>query len=125
MAGLFSILLLVSIVAMVIGLFKPEKVIRWGKKRTRGRVILYGFIAMFFSIIMIGAFAENESTPTAANETVQQIGESPTANANGTEGSTKHPSENENNETADDEEADPAKTNESNTNSAVTKSNET
>ena len=74
MTGLFGTLLLISILVLLVGIIKPEKVIRWGTKRTRGRVVLYSIVSIFFCLMMIGVFAENEPEPaneTTATETSQ------------------------------------------------------
>lgn len=43
MNTLLVLLLLVSLIAMVVGLVKPGLVIRWGEKKTRPRVLMiYG-----------------------------------------------------------------------------------
>lgn len=49
----FTILFLISLVALLIGLYKPALVIRWGQKRGRSRVLLiYGIITIIFFILV-------------------------------------------------------------------------
>lgn len=52
MASLFLLLLLLSLAGLVVGLIRPKLVIRWGSRRTRGRVLLtYGLAAVVFFIL--------------------------------------------------------------------------
>jgi|GEM_PF-4074228 len=56
MSTLLSLLILVSLIAMVVGLVKPGLVIRWGEKKTRPRVLMiYGglFIVFFIALAII------------------------------------------------------------------------
>lgn len=54
MANLFFILSLFSLLALILGLFRPKLVIRWGTKRTRGRVLLiYGLAMIGFLIVAV------------------------------------------------------------------------
>ncbi len=78
------LLLVISVLALLIGLFRPTWVIRWGAKRTRLRVLLYYGPVFVLLFIIIGtlntpasdpmsfdkAYATTESTaptPTTAN----------------------------------------------------------
>ncbi|SCN38280.1 Protein of unknown function [Bacillus cytotoxicus] len=60
---LFALLSVLSIIALIIGLIKPGKVLRFGNKKTRGRVILI-FLSLFFvSFILTGVFSIKAMTP--------------------------------------------------------------
>ncbi|QDR79606.1 hypothetical protein [Sporomusa termitida] len=79
MNTLLVILLLVSLIAMVVGLVKPGLVIRWGEKKTRPRVlVIYGglFIVLLIVLGMTGSpNSEKASSPDgnkAAKETVNK-----------------------------------------------------
>jgi len=53
MVVLFTTLFLLSLLALVIGLIRPSLVIRWGQKKTRGRVFLtYGLAAVVFFTLL-------------------------------------------------------------------------
>ncbi len=72
MEDLFLILFLLSFVGLVIGLVSPKSVIRWGSKRTRGRVLLTYGGAMLAFFVLFGAAApapeqeEPRAIPTPA-----------------------------------------------------------
>ncbi|MHB8132433.1 MAG: hypothetical protein ACYDEX_26060 [Mobilitalea sp.] len=57
MVGFFVMLLFLSIIVLVVGLIKPELVIRWGTVKTRGRVLLIFGLAAIACFIMIGVTA--------------------------------------------------------------------
>jgi hypothetical protein len=53
MNTLFAILFLLSLIILLIGLFKPALVIKWGKRRDRKMVLLlYGITALIFFILV-------------------------------------------------------------------------
>jgi hypothetical protein len=53
MNTLFAILFLLSLIVLIIGLFKPPLVIKWGKRRDRKMVLLlYGISALIFFILV-------------------------------------------------------------------------
>ena len=57
MENLFIVLFFLSLLGLIVGLVRPKLVIRWGNKRTRGRVILtYGLTTVVF-IILYGVTA--------------------------------------------------------------------
>lgn len=64
----FSLVLVATIAIWVVGLIQPSKVLRWGKKRTRGRLSLICAVIVIFSIGMIGEFEDPvENTDTNEN----------------------------------------------------------
>lgn len=60
---LFLLLSISAIVALVVGLIKPEKVIRWGATRTRRRVLLITVPTILVSFIFASYFASKSITP--------------------------------------------------------------
>ncbi|MES5927385.1 hypothetical protein QCI77_15400 [Bacillus cereus group sp. MG9] len=60
---LFLLLSISAIVALVVGLIKPEKVIRWGATRTRPRVLLITVPTILVSFIFASYFASKSITP--------------------------------------------------------------
>lgn len=70
MAGLFLILFFISIIILIIGIIKPNLVIRWGDNRNRKSVFkVYGLaIVVFFVLFII-------STPLSSIETIDENGE--------------------------------------------------
>ena len=60
MSTLFGLLSFVAFVGLFIGLFKPNLVVRWGEKRTRGKVFLYYGIS-FLIFAMIGSATAPET----------------------------------------------------------------
>ncbi|PFN89265.1 hypothetical protein CN974_11255 [Bacillus thuringiensis] len=60
---LFLLLSVLAIIALIIGLIKPGKVIRFGNKKTRGLVILIFLPILFISFILTGVFANKSINP--------------------------------------------------------------
>ncbi len=60
---LFLLLSISAIVALVVGLIKPERVIRWGATRTRRRVLLITVPTILVSFIFASYFASKSITP--------------------------------------------------------------
>ncbi|WP_242245931.1 hypothetical protein [Bacillus cereus group sp. BfR-BA-01523] len=60
---LFLLLSISAIVALVVGLIKPERVIRWGATRTRRRVLLITVPTILVSFIFASYFASESITP--------------------------------------------------------------
>lgn len=60
---LFVLLSVLSVIALIIGLIKPGKVLRFGNVKTRGRVILILLPTFFISFILIGVCADKAMTP--------------------------------------------------------------
>ena len=56
MEELFSLVVVVSFFAMVLGMFSPRLVIHWGneEKKTRGKVLLVYGCVFLFSFIVLG-----------------------------------------------------------------------
>lgn len=50
----------IATTALIIGLIRPSLVVRWGKKRTRGRVLLYYGVG-FFALAILASAVEPES----------------------------------------------------------------
>lgn len=70
MEDLFAILLLLSITALFVGLINPKIVIRWGDKKTRGKVLLYYGLGtiLFFVLFGISSDSTKESETTVKKE---------------------------------------------------------
>lgn len=64
MGGLFAVIILVSFIAIILGLIKPKLVIYWGDqtKKTRGKVFLYYGISFLLSIIILGFIPSSDNT---------------------------------------------------------------
>lgn len=60
---LFLLVSILSVIALIIGLIKPGKVVRFGNTKTRGRVILIFLPVLFISFILASAFASKSITP--------------------------------------------------------------
>ncbi|MGQ3543575.1 hypothetical protein [Bacillus cereus] len=60
---LFLLVAILSVIALIIGLIKPGKVIRFGNTKTRGRVILIFLPVLFISFILASVFASKSITP--------------------------------------------------------------
>ncbi|NQS90560.1 hypothetical protein HQ584_12320 [Patescibacteria group bacterium] len=77
MQNFFGILFFLSLIGLIIGLISPKLVIRWGSKRTRGRVFLTYGLAMVVFLILVGVTAppteqEKERPAVAPTPTVEQ-----------------------------------------------------
>jgi hypothetical protein len=64
MAGFFYFLAFAAFAAFIVGLIKPQIMVFWGKKKTRGAACLY-LIAMIVFLIIAGN--NSSSVPTPAN----------------------------------------------------------
>jgi len=76
MDNLFLILFLISIICLIIGLIKPQKVIRWGdtSKKTRKNVLKYFGISLVVSFVLFGITApETQNATTQAQIETSQI----------------------------------------------------
>jgi len=60
MDDLFLVLFFISILALFIGLINPNIVVRWGKNKTRGKVLLYYGLCSVLFLIIFGIIAESE-----------------------------------------------------------------
>lgn len=60
---LFLLVSILSMIALIIGLIKPGKVVRFGNTKTRGRVILIFVPVLFISFILASVFASKSITP--------------------------------------------------------------
>jgi len=63
MSGFFGFLAFTAFVAFIIGMIKPQIMVFWGKKKTRGMACLY-LVAMLIFIII--AASNSSSTPAAS-----------------------------------------------------------
>lgn len=82
MTTFFSFIVLISLILLIVGLFKPSLVIRWGPDEKRGRkqaVITYLSI-LIFSFVMVGVTAP-PTTNTAKQENQTQLQPQPKAAA--------------------------------------------
>jgi hypothetical protein len=69
MASFFLILMLLSLVALIIGLFSPRAVVLWSDKKSRGKAAgVYG-IAVFVFFVTFGIASDNE--PAAKVEEIK------------------------------------------------------
>jgi len=67
---LFFLLTFLSFIGLIIGLIKPDKVIKWGEKKTRKQVALtYGIAIFVFFILFVISIPPTEKKPL----TEQQI----------------------------------------------------
>lgn len=75
MSGLFAILFLLSLAALIIGLINPEKVIRHGEKKTRGEVLKVFGIATIIFAFLTGLTAPDspEQKPVHSNQGNQVV----------------------------------------------------
>lgn len=65
MTGIFGFLFFISVCVLFIGLIKPGIVLRWGKKRSRGRVLLiYGLASLLFVSLGAATTPQSSSPPT-------------------------------------------------------------
>ena len=73
----FTILILLSLVALVVGLINPKIVIKWGDKKTRGKVLLYYGLGaiLFFVLFGISSDATKESETVVKEEKEEQYSE--------------------------------------------------
>lgn len=69
MDKLMIILMLICLISLVIGLLKPELVIRWGdeNKKTRKSVFKYYGLGMLICFIMVGVMGTTENPDTQNN----------------------------------------------------------
>jgi len=77
MENLFLVLFLISSWGLTVGLINPKLVIRWGSKRTRGRVILTYGVAMIVFLILFGVTAppterETQKPTVAPTPTIER-----------------------------------------------------
>lgn len=75
MEYLFLVLFLLSLLGLLVGLVSPKLVIRWGNKRTRGRVLLtYGLaMCVFFILFGVTSPPTEVSSPKVIQETPIQF----------------------------------------------------
>lgn len=66
MQGLFVFLGLVALVAFIIALIKPQKLVFWTQKKTRGMACLY-LVAMFIFFIISASVGGSSSSTTAVS----------------------------------------------------------
>lgn len=59
---LFNLLLFFCFGALITGLFKPELVLKWGDKKTRGKVFGYYGLGILLSLVFIGIFEDRSET---------------------------------------------------------------
>ena len=67
MAYLFTLILFVSMIGFIIGVFKPTVVVRWKEEASRKDVLKVYLSLIFISLIGIGIFApkvENKKSKT-------------------------------------------------------------
>ena len=60
-ADFLALLFLLFCVCLLIGLIKPSLVIRWGEKKTRGKVLLIYGSAVFLTLVLFGILIPPES----------------------------------------------------------------
>lgn len=73
MVDFFALLVLVSIVAFILGMFKPRLVIRWGSEelRTRKKVAITYLGLMLFSFVMFGITAPKIDHTVTVNKPIE------------------------------------------------------
>lgn len=72
MASLFLLLFLISIFLLIIGLVKPSLVLKWGKTRGRGQVLIFYGIAIIVFFVLICVFAPPQSDEAKEEKQVKQ-----------------------------------------------------
>lgn len=77
MDSLFFVVFILGLVGLIIGLIKPELVVRWGKVRTRGRALLtYFVVCAFAGLGLVMTIAPPEMNEVASTEPTQQTNNS-------------------------------------------------
>lgn len=76
MEDILAFLGFIAFLFLIIGLIKPSLVIRWGNKKTRGRVLLIFGITFFILTILYGVFVSPENSPNIADKNIEQKMES-------------------------------------------------
>lgn len=67
MMVLWFVLTLLAIIALIIGLISPKAVVRWGDRRTRGKVALtYGGLAVLCFVLFIVTGTHSSTVPTSS-----------------------------------------------------------
>lgn len=84
MSALFVILAILAFVAFIIGLIKPELVVFWGKRKTRGMAALYLIASLLFLIIALAASPASPNvtsskapTSSAQSATIEKASSAP------------------------------------------------
>jgi len=72
MSDLFVILLLLSLVGLIVGLISPRLAVRWGSRRTRGKVVSTYGLAMIVFFILFGVTAPTLEQPAENVEKQKQ-----------------------------------------------------
>jgi Predicted hydrolase (metallo-beta-lactamase superfamily) len=72
MAALFALLFLISFICLIIGLIRPQTVIRWGTIKTRKKALKYFGIPLMASFILIGITAP-KTQPKVQPDSKQEI----------------------------------------------------
>lgn len=68
MSGFFGFLTLLAFVAFIVGMIKPQIMVFWSKKKTRGMALLYIVVMLVFAII--AGVSNPSSTPTSAQSSM-------------------------------------------------------
>ncbi|MFD3447147.1 hypothetical protein ACFDTO_21350 [Microbacteriaceae bacterium 4G12] len=70
MNTLFLLISLICLVALIIGIVKPQLVVRWGdtEKRNRKRVLMYYGIGLIASFVLFGVTSSNTENKSSSNK---------------------------------------------------------
>ena len=71
--SLIEFVLIIAFFALIIGLIRPTIVIRWGEKRTRGKVLLYYGLGMIFLSIISGLIKPEEIKEQERQQRVERL----------------------------------------------------
>jgi hypothetical protein len=80
MDTIFFILFLLALLCFILGLINPRLVIKWGEKRSRGKVVLIYGIAMIF-FVALGILTSTPFKKQGNQEVMEQISEQKTSRA--------------------------------------------
>lgn len=80
MENLFAILFLISIICLIIGLVRPQKVLRWGNINSRNRksVLKYYGLSTLIFFILVGVTAPETQNTTQSQIEISQVVDSET-----------------------------------------------
>ncbi|MBB6019061.1 hypothetical protein HNR77_000118 [Paenibacillus sp. JGP012] len=75
MLVVFTLLLLFCFASLITGLIKPGLVLKWGEKKTRGKVLGYYGLGILLSLIFLGIYSDQSDTKETANSSIDKTKE--------------------------------------------------
>lgn len=72
MLVVFTLLLLFCFASLITGLIKPGLVLKWGDKKTRGKVLGYYGLGILLSLILLGIFSDQSETKETAKSSIDK-----------------------------------------------------